>query len=93
LDWYARDNDADLWMSYKIVERYNPSPTPLNKILYPTLIDAGPANIKIQTAMALVMENAHKYPELGLGVYISDFGKLVYDLTNTRSPTSAELSI
>ncbi|WP_417585648.1 calcium-binding protein [Pelagibacterium sp.] len=66
-------------------------PSRLDKILHPSLIDVGPANFKIATAIGLVIEYANKYPALGLGVYLRDYGLLVADLIDKNNPLTAKL--
>ncbi|MEJ2426217.1 MAG: hypothetical protein P8101_17505 [Candidatus Thiodiazotropha sp.] len=66
-------------------------PGALDKLLHPTLMDVGPGNFKIATAIRLVNEYSTKYPNLGLDKYLNDYGQLVTDLMDDEKPITAQL--
>ncbi|MDP1612945.1 MAG: VCBS domain-containing protein [Sulfuritalea sp.] len=61
------------------------------KLLHPVLMDAGPANFKIWTAIRLVKQYAASEPGLGLDRYLNDFPQLVTDLIDKTNPLAAKL--
>ncbi len=67
------------------------NPDLLDKLVHRTLIDAGPANIKVYTAIRLVNKYAIVYPELQLDAYLEDYSVLVDDLLNKDSSLSATI--
>jgi len=63
-----------------------------NKLLFPALIDLGPANFKLTTAIGLI----NRYSEtgidpLGLGQYFGHYAKIVEDLVNPTSDLTVKL--
>lgn len=76
---------------YEKAKSFTGIPSKEDKILNPALIDSGPANFKIATAIDMVLENADTYPSLGLGEYKEHFDVLVADLLDPTSDLTAKL--
>ena len=70
---------------------FDGKPSLLDKLLNPALVDAGPANFKIVTAIDLVINYADKYPALDLSPYKNNYSLLVEDLMKEQSPLTAKL--
>ena len=80
------------WLAeYNSVAGFTGAPSEADKILHPSLIDAGPGNFKIKTAIDLVVEYADDYPSLGFDVYLNDYASLVEDLMDDDNPLTAQL--
>ncbi len=81
----------NLWKEdYEAIEADN-TPDSFDKLMHPTLMDVGPGNFKIATAIRLVNKYAEQYPELELGAYLNNYGQLVEDLMAERHPVTARL--
>lgn len=96
--WLAANTDGassrrthEQWQADFDAVQADANPSKLDKLLHPSLIDVGPANFKIATAIGLVIEYANKYPALGLGVYLNDYALLVDHLTKEDNPLTAKL--
>jgi hypothetical protein len=64
-----------------------------SKVLHPVLMDLGPGNFKFSTALRLLEEYNAVYPDsdpLVLKQYNSDYNRLLSDLLNETSPTTAK---
>lgn len=68
-------------------------PTLLDKILNPSLIDAGPGNFKISVAIEMIVKYANKpeYIALNLMQYLTNYTQLVTDLMDYDNNLTAKL--
>ncbi|MFT3960568.1 calcium-binding protein [Propionivibrio sp.] len=78
---------------YAAAEAFVGIPSLTDKIINPALIDAGPGNFKIATAIDIVVQHAGKaeYAALGLTQYLDDYAKLVEDLMRPTGELTAKL--
>ncbi|MGD9172401.1 MAG: calcium-binding protein, partial [Candidatus Thiodiazotropha sp.] len=84
-------NSHESWKADYEAVQSDENPDALDKFFHPTLIDAGHGNIKIATAIRLVNEYAGVYPELGLDIYLNDYGQLVNHLMDRDNPITSRL--
>ena len=64
----------------------------VEKVLYPVLVDMGPANIKLATAIRLINKYVSESQTLGLDVYATDYAALARDLVNSVSDVTAKIT-
>ncbi|AVD70223.1 hypothetical protein CAY53_00950 [Desulfobulbus oralis] len=78
---------------YREAREFQGKPTLMDKILNPALIDAGPGNFKIATAIDLIVQHAGKeqYKALNLEPYLNDYARLVNDLMHPGGELTAKL--
>ncbi|MDZ4098124.1 MAG: hypothetical protein U1E13_05415 [Methylophilaceae bacterium] len=79
------------WVADYAVVDGDVNPDALDKLAHPVLMDVGAANFKIYTAITLVRQYAHDYPDLGLTPYLNDYNALVEDLVNQEDDLTAKL--
>ena len=61
------ESSHDKWLDdYNYAESFSGIPGKMDKLLHPALIDIGPGNFKIQTAISMLIKYANQYPALGL---------------------------
>jgi len=88
----ATTRTHEQWQAYyEAAKAFTGIPSKKDKVLNPALIDSGPANIKISTAIGLVLKNADTYPALGLDKYKEHYDMLVADLMRPTSDLTAKL--
>ncbi|PIE42473.1 MAG: hypothetical protein CSA50_09420, partial [Gammaproteobacteria bacterium] len=82
------------WQAYySAAIAFTGKPGEIDKIMNPALIDAGPGNFKIATAIDIVVKHASKaeYSALKLTPYLNDYSKLVEDLMGSSGELTAKL--
>jgi hypothetical protein len=65
--------------------------TTINKVEFPVLMDLGPGNFKMATAIRLIQENTSLLSSLGLSEYANQYDKLAQDLVSDSNGVSAKL--
>ncbi|MEN6587219.1 MAG: calcium-binding protein, partial [Sulfuricella sp.] len=64
----------------------------VEKVLHPVLVDMGPANIKLATAIRLINKYVSESQTLGLDVYATDYAALARDLVSPLSDVTAKIA-
>jgi hypothetical protein len=92
---FLGDHDSILG-NYESLSTWEPDArAAASKISYPVLIDIGPGNIQLFTAIRLLNDYNDVYPDsdpLDLKQYNSDYAKLGEDLRNIMSPATVKIA-
>lgn len=97
---YRLPTHAEIVANFEVVAALSPTEQLAIKqfgklTAYPVMIDLGPGNIQLYTAINLLEDYNNRYPSsdpLGIKGYAGDYAQLARDLTDTFSPATSKFA-